>query len=219
MDLQLPNSNIKYYNKILTGQQSYNLYQYLVQLSYWEKKDIIVAGRKCKQNRYTCFFSLNPEYNYFYSGINNTGKPFTKELLDIKNLIEEILNNKYKFNYCLLNYYEDGTQNIGMHADDETDLEFPVIASLSIGAERFFDFHHKTQKDIKKRINLENGSLVVMDGTTQKYYKHGVPVQKKIKNGRINLTFRVVKTPKKSFSIIKSMAIPKSKLIKGLHYK
>ena len=131
--------------------------------------------------------------NYFYSGINNTGYIFTPELLEIKKKVEKALDNKYEFNYCLLNYYEDGNQNIGMHTDDEKDLKYPIIASVSLGAERFFDFHHKYDKSIKKRLKLENGSMVVMDGTTQKFYKHGVPVQKTIKTGRINLTFRVVK--------------------------
>ena len=35
--------------------------------------------------------------------------------------------------------------------------------------------------------------MLIMDGDTQKNYKHGIPTQKKIKNKRINLTFRVVK--------------------------
>lgn len=212
MDLKLPNSDITYYKKAFTPKESYYYYQYLMNLPHWEQRDIIVANRKCKQNRLTCFFSTNPDNNYFYSGINNSGHLFTPELLEIKKKVEDILDNKYEFNYCLLNYYENGNNNIGLHADDERDLEFPVIASVSLGAERYFDFHHKYDKSIKKRLTLENGSMVVMDGTTQKYYKHGVPVQKAIKTGRINLTFRVVKTlePKTNYTVIKTFRFKKN---------
>ena len=51
---------------------------------------------------------------------------------------------------------------------------------------------NREDKSIKHRIDLKNGSLLVMDGNTQKNYKHGVPIQKKIKQSRINLTFRNV---------------------------
>lgn len=196
MNLSLPNCDVTYYKNVFTNKESYQYYQYLMNLPYWEIKEIIVANRKCKQNRLTCFFATNNKHNYHYSGTNNIGHIFTPELLEIKKKVESVLNNKYSFNYCLLNYYEDGTQNIGMHSDDEKDLEFPVIASVSLGTERYFDLHNKYNKTIKSRINLENGSIIVMDGTTQKYYKHGVPVQKGTKTGRINLTFRVVKTNK-----------------------
>lgn len=198
MDLELPNSKITYYGKIFNETISKQLYVSLLNLPHWIKREIIVGGKKCYQNRLTCFYSSHPEYNYFYSGINNKGHLFSPVILEIKEEVEKKLNYKYKFNYCLLNYYIDGSQNIGMHSDDETDLKYPVIASVSLGAERFFDFQHKYNKTItKKRLKLENGSLIVMDGTTQRYYKHGVPKQMKIKQGRINLTFRVVKIPKK----------------------
>ena len=207
MDLKLPNCDVIYYNKAFTLKESYQYYQYLMKLPHWEQREIVVANRKCKQNRLTCFFSTNADNNYFYSGINNSGHLFTPELLKIKKKVEDILDNKYEFNYCLLNYYEDGNNNIGMHADDERDLEFPVIASVSLGAERYFDFHHKYDKKLKKRLTLENGSLLVMDGTTQKFYKHGVPVQKSIKTGRINLTFRVVKSlvKKTNYTVLKTI--------------
>lgn len=179
MKIDLPNSNIMYFSSVFSGSESNKYYQYLEKLPYWEKRPIIVAGRKCQQNRLTCFFAEDTNLNYFYSGIDNNGHQFTPEIISIKEKVEYLLGYKYKFNYCLLNYYQDGNQNIGMHSDDETDLVEPVIASISFGAERFFDFQHKFKKTIpKKRLTLENGSLLVMAGSTQKYYKHGVPIQK-----------------------------------------
>jgi alkylated DNA repair dioxygenase AlkB len=112
-------------------------------------------------------------------------------LINIIALIEKFLDNKYKFNYILGNRYVDGSHNIGMHSDDERDLNGPIV-SISLGASRFFDIKSKLTK-MKQRINLKNGSMLIMAGDTQKNYKHGVPIQKKIKSKRINLTFRVVK--------------------------
>ena len=132
--------------------------------------------------------------NYRYSGTNNVGEDIFKHpiLIELKKKIENLLSNKYEFNYVLGNKYDDGTKNIGFHSDDERDLCGP-IASISIGSERFFDFKHKTEKTIKKRLNLKNGSLIIMGGNTQHFYKHGIPIQKNVKNCRINLTYRVVK--------------------------
>lgn len=41
-----------------------------------------------------------------------------------------------------------------------------------------------------KKWMLENGSLVVMQGTTQQHWKHQIPKEAKVKNSRISLTFR-----------------------------
>ena len=65
------------------------------------------------------------------------------------------------------------------------------IASLSFGAERRFDFKHKLTKQ-KISINLPSGSLLVMKGETQKHWLHQIPISKKIKSHRINLTFRTI---------------------------
>ena len=191
--INLPNSDIRYYEKFLNEKFSEKLYKYLLEYNNWEKKEIIIFGKKCKQNRKTCVFSY-PGLNYRYSGTDNIGEDMNKHpiLIEVKNKIEKLFDDKYQFNYILGNKYEDGTENIGMHSDDERDLLGP-IASISIGSERNFDFKHKYDKTIKKRLNLKNGSLVIMNNPTQKFYKHGVPIQKKIKDCRINLTYRVVK--------------------------
>jgi alkylated DNA repair dioxygenase AlkB len=76
------------------------------------------------------------------------------------------------------------------HSDDEKVMqENGIIASISLGADRFFEFKHKTL-DIRQKILLENGSLLVMQGETQKYYLHQLPKSKKVQEARINLTFR-----------------------------
>ncbi len=63
------------------------------------------------------------------------------------------------------------------------------IASLSFGAVRKFAFKHvKTGERLD--IELENGSLLDMKGTIQQNWYHSLPKTKKVKQLRINLTFR-----------------------------
>lgn len=221
MNLNLPNSEIKYFKQIFDKKQSNYLYNFLVNMPYWKHREIILSyGKKCKENRQTCFFSTYPGYKYFYSGVYNVGETFPPEVLNIKNQVEQLLDNKYQFNFCLLNYYEDGSKNIGMHSDYVDTLQIPVIASVSFGAERFFDIKHKYDTNIeKKRLTLEDGSLLVMSGDTQKYYKHGVPIQKTIKTGRINLTFRIVKIDKINNEINNEIKVIKKITFKKLNGK
>src|SRR6187431_60877 len=93
----------------------------------------------------------------------------------------------------LLNYYRDGSDSNGWHADNEKELGTnPVIASLSLGAERNFQLKHNIDITQKKNIILENGSLLLMKGTTQHFWKHQIPKTAKAIGPRINLTFRII---------------------------
>ena len=117
---------------------------------------------------------------------------WTLTLQKIKSLVESV--SKTNFTTVLLNYYRDGSDSNGWHADNEKELGVnPVIASLSLGAERNFQLKHNFDASQKKSLILENGSLLLMKGTTQHYWKHQVPKTAKPIGPRINLTFRVIK--------------------------
>ena len=65
------------------------------------------------------------------------------------------------------------------HSDAEkTLLEDGAIASLTFGAVRKFSFKHKKTKHRIDTI-LENGSLLVMKGTTQKHWLSPTACDKK----------------------------------------
>ena len=131
---------------------------------------------------------------YTYSGISMDAKPWTKTLLQIKKSIEPIA--KSTFNSVLINYYRNGKDRVAWHSDDEKELgKNPVIASVSLGAERKFKLRHKKYKEnqLKHEVLLANGSLLVMSGTTQHHWLHEVPRTAKPIGPRINLTFRVIK--------------------------
>ena len=95
------------------------------------------------------------------------------------------------FNSVLLNYYRDGTDSVGWHADNESELgERPIIASLSFGATRTFELRRRTTGKVAK-VPLTSGSILVMRGTTQRDWVHRIPKEPG-STGRINLTFRFI---------------------------
>jgi alkylated DNA repair dioxygenase AlkB len=84
---------------------------------------------------------------------------------------------------------------MGWHADDEPELgNQPVIASLSLGAERDFVMRCRDDEIVNKQyIKLQHGSLLLMAGDTQRYWQHSLPKRRKISEPRINLTFRLIR--------------------------
>jgi alkylated DNA repair dioxygenase AlkB len=113
-------------------------------------------------------------------------------LTHIKDEVETICQEK--FTTVLLNLYRDGKDSNGWHADNEKELgRNPTIASVSFGAERPFHLQHNSIKDAKQKIILEHGSLLVMKGETQHFWKHQIAKTAIPIAPRINLTFRIIK--------------------------
>jgi alkylated DNA repair dioxygenase AlkB len=141
--------------------------------------------------RLTAWYA-NQGTHYAYSNKILHPKDWSVELIELKIKIEEILPGK-SFNSVLLNLYRDGNDKMGWHSDNEKELgSNPCIASLSFGATRYFDLKHKKDKTKRFRFELSSGMLLVMSGSLQDYWLHQVPQQKKVKEPRINLTFRRV---------------------------
>ena len=129
--------------------------------------------------------------SYAYSSIEMKPSAFSSTLKKIKNHVENTAHTE--FTSCLANLYRDGKDSNGWHADDEKELgKNPMIASLSLGAERFFKFRHKKDSKLKHKILLENGSLLIMKDETQHYWQHQIPKTQKKVEKRINLTFRII---------------------------
>jgi alkylated DNA repair dioxygenase AlkB len=127
---------------------------------------------------------------YTYSNTIKRALAQTKELLELKQIVEELAGTK--FNSCLLNLYHNGNEGMGWHSDDEKPLgKNNTIASLSFGAERKFSFKHKQTKQIASLV-LEHGSLLIMKDNTQSNWLHSLPISKNITQPRINLTFRTI---------------------------
>ena len=129
-------------------------------------------------------------FSYTYSNITKTALVWTEELLALKKIVEERTGETY--NSCLLNLYHTGEEGMAWHSDGEKDLKkHGAIASLSFGAVRKFAFKHK-ENGVKIDVILDNGSLLVMKGTTQENWLHRLPPTKVVHTPRINLTFRTI---------------------------
>jgi alkylated DNA repair dioxygenase AlkB len=128
-----------------------------------------------------------PGIVYRYSGRDNPALPWIPILLEIKERIEAIAG---QYNFCLLNMYRTGQDSMGLHADDEPEMG-NVIGSLSLGATRNFRIKHNSTKQTMT-FPVAHGTLMVMSGSMQQFWKHEVPKTKKAVGPRINLTFRQI---------------------------
>lgn len=187
----LPNADIAYYPNFFDADKSKILFEKLLNEIPWQQDNITVFGKTHPQPRLTCLFG-NEGKPYSYSNIVMQPHQWNPILMFIKNEIEEVCFEN--FTTVLLNLYRDGKDSNGWHADNEKELgRNPVIASVSFGAERSFHLQHNTIGDAKLKITLENGSLLLMKGETQHFWKHQIPKTAKSIAPRINLTFRIIK--------------------------
>ena len=137
--------------------------------------------------RLTAWYA-DPGIRYSYSGVTHQPLEWTPFLLPIKAKVERAAD--HPFNSLLLNYYRSGKDSIGFHADDEPELGTnPLIPSLSFGATREFILKHNRTRE-KLAIDLTHGSLLIMGGTCQHFWKHAIPKTSEEVGERINLTFR-----------------------------
>ncbi len=191
INLNLKDADVSYLVNAFTAEECQRYLNLLFEETKWRHDDITLFGKTHKQPRLTALYANNNN-PYSYSGIIMNPLILTSSLIEIKNKVEQLSNHTYSS--CLLNLYRDGNDSNGWHSDDEKELGInPVIASVSFGEARWFHFKHKTQPDLKHKMLLENGSLLIMKGTTQHYWKHQIPKTKKKIGARINLTFRTIK--------------------------
>jgi alkylated DNA repair dioxygenase AlkB len=186
----LPDAEIIYYPQFFSKNEANILFEQLKNETPWQMDTIRVFGKIYFQPRLTALFG-NEDKTYSYSNIKMQPHTWIPTLQKIKLKVEQISGTN--FTTVLLNLYRDGKDSNGWHSDNEKELGInPIIASLSFGAERIFQLKHNTILNLKHNILLENGSLLLMKGTTQHFWKHQIPKTSKNIGPRINLTFRVI---------------------------
>lgn len=159
----------------------------LLQMLPWEQHELVMFGRRIPEPRFSCWYADGGR-TYTYSGITRTAHPFTNELSRIRAQCEAVTS--HTFNGALANLYRDGADHMGWHADNElVNGPEPIIASVSLGSERRFDFKHRITGE-KVSTLLPHGSLLVMSGKSQSHWLHRIAKSAKITEPRINLTFR-----------------------------
>lgn len=189
--LGLPDAEIIYYPEFYDKPTADLMYTELVKDILWQQDEIRVFGKIYPQPRLTALYG-NEGKSYSYSNIKMQPNPWNLLLQKIKSEVEKVAETH--FSTVLLNYYRNGKDSNGWHADNEKELGLnPIIASVSFGAERVFQLKHNSDIGQKQNIVLQHGSLVLMKGTTQHFWKHQIPKTAKPIGSRINLTFRLIK--------------------------
>lgn len=186
----LPDATLTYRQDFLAPGKAMHLLDSLKATLQWRQDHIRLFGRLVKIPRLQAWYG-DPDTNYVYSGLELQPMPWTNELLNIKAACEQVCQTR--FNSVLANWYRDGQDSMGWHSDNEPELGVnPVIASVSLGEIRNLDFRHKVTGQ-KLRLPLASGSLLIMAGTTQLYWQHGIAKSRKPMGERINLTFRTIR--------------------------
>jgi len=186
--LGLPGADVALLPRWLAVDEADALFAELSVTIPWETHHIRLFGREVASPRLSCWIG-DVGTGYTYS------RPWSPALEALRSRIETVCATR--FNSVLANLYRDGSDSMGWHSDDEPELgEQPVIASLSLGAERCFRLRRKLPRgaratpDDTLRLALPHGSLLRMAGETQRLYRHDLPKIRAVHSARLNLTFR-----------------------------
>ena len=189
--IKADNLYVEYIENFFDFDQSQLYMKHLTNDIKWKREKIRMWGREIVTKKRIAWYADEGK-SYTYSGSTFHPDQWNELLLEIKKYVEQYMN--FQFNSVLLNEYPNGKVGMGWHSDDERELGIdPIIASLSFGANRDFIFKHKTDKSVDNiKIHLKSGSLLLMLGSTQHHWKHSLPKRLKVREPRINLTFRKI---------------------------
>ena len=193
INYDLLDGEVRYFRTFFTPSKADFLLDQLLRTIEWKQNTIKMYGKENPVPRLEAWYGDKGK-NYAYSGIKMEPCTWTDDLLFIKKRIETKAG--VIFNSVLINYYRNGQDRVAWHSDDEKELgRNPIIASVSLGAERNFKLRHKNYKsnDQKEQIILNHGSFLLMEGPTQHNWMHEIPRTAKPIGPRINLTFRIIK--------------------------
>lgn len=189
--LLLPQADLRFDPAFLPADEAATLLALLTAEVAWEQRAIRMFGQELPQPRLTAWYG-DPAARYTYSGLTWEPRPWTPALHALRQRLEAATGAR--FNSVLLNFYRDGRDSMGWHADDEPELgPAPVIASLSLGATRRFRLRPRPGLGHPPQaLDLPSGSLLVMAGPTQQHWQHALPKTARPVGPRLNLTFRWV---------------------------
>jgi alkylated DNA repair dioxygenase AlkB len=191
----IPGAEIYYDRNFLNAQEATSLFDILRTKCAWQRHRTSFGYAVPRDEAYYG----DPETSYTYSRREYQPLTWLPELLFLKTLAEEATPMsaytnlglpRLGYNAVLCNLYQNGNDSVGLHADAEPEMG-PVIASVSLGAERLFRLKKKSGA-VAFAERLPHGSLFIMAGKTQKNFRHEVPKEADVTLPRINLTFRQI---------------------------
>jgi alkylated DNA repair dioxygenase AlkB len=152
-NILVKDGTVYYYGKILSSEEANQYLDLLMRNIQWENDDLVFFGKRVTTKRKVAWYG-DSKYRYTYSSTTKRALAWTKELSELKQIVEKHAGTK--FNSCLLNLYHNGSEGMGWHSDDEKPLgKDNTIASLSFGAERKFSLNiSKLNKQFHLRLNM-----------------------------------------------------------------
>lgn len=188
---QLPGGELRYCPSYLSAEQRQTLLQRLITELRWQQPEIRLFGKAVAIPRQQVWMG-DADATYRYSGTTFDAEPWHPLVAALGQQLNRDCG--VVFNSVLLNLYRNGQDHMGWHSDDEPELgDRPLIASLSLGATRRFLLAHK-QLACKLELSLGAGDLLIMQGDSQKFWKHAIAKEARVDQPRINLTFRSILT-------------------------
>jgi alkylated DNA repair dioxygenase AlkB len=188
---QFPEELLEYTEHFLSYQEAEELKEHFIKTVPWKQNSQKMYDKIVITPRLTAWYG-DGDTSYQLDGNLIKINHWLPELSALKDRIEKLSGNK--FNSVLLNFYRDGNDSVAWHRDKENELgKRPVIASLSLGQVRNFDFRKVDDHKKKYSLPLAHGSLLIMKGDLQEHWEHRIAKSMKVRQPRINLTFRLIK--------------------------
>lgn len=186
---QIGNAELLEYPQMMASTEASQMLKTLIADIPWQQESLKIAGKLRAIPRLQCWMGDRTS-QYGYSGVRLTPCPWHETVRTIHDRVAGLSGSA--FNSVLLNFYRNGQDSVAWHADDEAELgDNPLIASVSLGAQRTFELKQKHQTPARKyQLPLRHGSLLIMGGTMQQHWLHQLPKEKGLLEARINLTFR-----------------------------
>lgn len=188
-----PGGAVRYHPRWLAPETAEALFARLLVDLNWRQLPVYLFGRWIPQPRLIDFHA-DRGVAYTYAGLRLEGQGWPQTLENLRDAVSAVAG--VRFNSILCNLYRDGRDHMGWHADDEPELgRDPSIASISLGAERRFLLRPREKpRQPRHEWRLASGSLLLMEGKLQRHWQHQLPKALRVKDARINLTFRQILT-------------------------
>ncbi|QIY83889.1 MULTISPECIES: alpha-ketoglutarate-dependent dioxygenase AlkB family protein [Chryseobacterium group] len=188
---EFPKDLLEYKENFLSREEADRLKDHLFETAPWEQRTQKMYDKTVITPRLTAWYGDDKKSSESADNNASSTNPWTPELLALKERIEQEFG--YKFNGVLLNLYRDQNDSVAWHRDKESRYgKRPVIASISLGQTRNFDFRKKDHHQSKYSLPLPNGSLLIMKGDLQERWEHRIAKSIVPMKERINLTFRLI---------------------------
>jgi len=186
---EFPKDLLEYREHFLSREEADRLKETLLDTAPWEQHTQKMYDKIVLTPRLTAWYG-DPKDDKAEEERKPTNL-WTPELFSLKEKIAKEFG--CRFNGVLLNLYRDHNDSVAWHRDKESRYgKRPVIASISLGQTRNFDFRKKDHHQSKYSLPLPHGSLLIMKGDLQEHWEHRIAKSAIPMKERINLTFRLV---------------------------